>query len=39
LLSGIIKDKTGLSERVFLKEQSGRGLVALLELARKRGLV
>jgi hypothetical protein len=31
-----IQRKTGLSERVFRRERSGRGLVALLELAEER---
>ena len=34
-----IKRRTGLSERVLQKELSGRGLVALLELTRRKGLV
>lgn len=33
-----IKKKTGLSERVFRKEQAGLGLVTLLERARKQGI-
>jgi hypothetical protein len=34
-----IKNQTGLSERVFLRELNGRGLVALLAIAREKNLV
>ena len=37
--SAEIKRRTGLSERVLRKEEGGRGLVALLELAREKGSV
>jgi hypothetical protein len=34
-----IKEETGLTQRVFRREQSGLGLVARLEFAREKGLV